>query len=326
MGHEKLALVTGPGGCVGSAVAAALRADGWTVRGLVRRPSDPSLIDQRHVGDLTRPASLSGASRGARLVVHTAAMLSDWRPGPRIWQVNRDGTRALLEDALRCGVQRFVYLSTVDVFGFNGRTTISERSPRRCPASAYSRSKLAGENLAWSYLRRGLDVTVVYPTWVFGPGDRHLLPELAGNLRNGRLVHLDHGRAPLELTYSHNLAEAIVLAATTPSAGGEGYVVGDSYGLTTGRFFDLLAEHMGVPPVRRSLGYRTAMAAAALSETAAALRRRPTRPMLTRYAVQSIAAGTRYDLSRITALGYKPRTNIHEALRATLATWPPQSP
>ncbi|MBF9134862.1 NAD-dependent epimerase/dehydratase family protein [Plantactinospora sp. S1510] len=316
-----MALVTGVTGCVGRAVAAALAESGWSVRGLVRAPSPEATRYAEHLGDLTDPASLRGSCEGVQLVVHAAADLSDWRPGRRIWQVNRDGTRAILDEALRSGVTRFVYLSTVDVFGFDARRVIDEASPKRVPPYAYSRSKLAGEDLAWSYHRRGLEITVIYPTWIFGPGDRHFVPELVRGLRDNKLVHFDRGVAPIELTYSENLADAIVLAGTTPDCAGGRFIVGDSYGLTVGQLFERIAERIGVPPPTRSIPFSGALAVAALSELAglAGIGTGTGRPMLTRYAVRSVAGGMRYDLDRIRSIGYSPRVPVSDALSRAVA-------
>ncbi|GGM61205.1 epimerase [Micromonospora sonchi] len=318
--QDRVALVTGVTGCVGRAVAAALLRAGWSVRGLVREPSPGGVKYAEHVGDLTKPESLRGVADGVQLVVHAAAELSDWRPGRRIWQVNRDGTQALLDEAMRCGVHRFVYLSTVDVFGFDAHGVTDETSPKLVAPHAYSRSKLAGENLAWSYDGRGLEVTVIYPAWIFGPGDRHFIPEIVRGLRDGKLVHFDRGAAPIELTYSENLADAIVLAGTTPDCAGGRYIVGDSYGLTVGQLFDRVAEQVGLLPPHRSIPFSAAVMVAALSELAglAGIGTRSGRPMLTRYAVRSVAGGMRYDLGRIKSIGYTPRVGLAEALSRTI--------
>ncbi len=319
--EQGVALVTGVTGCVGRAVAAALLERGWSVRGLVRAPSPEGTKYAEHLGDLTDAESLRGSCEGVQLVVHTAADLSDWRPGRRIWEVNRDGTRAILEEALRCGVTRFVYLSTVDVFGFEAGNVIDEMSPKLVPPYAYSRSKLAGENLAWSYHRRGLEITAIYPSWIFGPGDRHLMPELVRGLRDNKLVHFDLGAAPIELTYSENLADAIVLAGTTPGCAGGRFIVGDSYGLTVGQLFDRVAEQIGVLPPNRSIPFPAALTVAALSELAglAGIGTGSGRPMLTRYAVRSVAGGMQYDLARIRSIGYTPRVGLEEALTRAIA-------
>lgn len=332
MDRRDVAVVTGATGCVGTAVVAALIAQGWSVRGLVRRRGHdaspyrgqyqqgqyPEQAYQEHVGDLTDESSLRGLCEDARLVVHAGALVTDWSRGSDIWRVNKEGTRALLDEGLRCGVARFVYVSTVDVFGFHDHAVIDERSPKMCASYPYSLSKLAGENLAWSYQRRGLDVTVIYPTWVFGPGDRHLIPELTTGVRDRKLVHFDHGRVPVELTYSENLAAAIVQAGTASAGAGERYIVGDSYGVTVGQLIDLVAEQIGALPPRHSVPYRVALGVATVSELAAVVARRTTRPMLTRYAVKSVAGGMRYDLSKIQSIGYRPQVGLTEALRRTI--------
>jgi nucleoside-diphosphate-sugar epimerase len=147
------------------------------------------------------------------------------------------------------------------------------------------------------------------------------MPELARGLRDDKLVHFGRGAAPIELTYSENLADAIVLAATTPGCAGGRFIVGDSYGLTVGQLFDRVAEQLGVLPPDRAIPFPAALAVAALSELAglAGIGTGSGRPMLTRYAVRSVAGGMRYDLDRIRSIGYTPRVGLAEALRRTIA-------
>ena len=314
--------ITGAHGCVGGAVARAFAERGYGVRGLVRTAGRPAPADcdwEEHRGDLTEPGSLRGLCAGADTVVHTAAVVSDWDREEVFWQINREGTRALLDEAQRSGVRRFVYVSTADVFGFRTDIEIDESSPKDCPPYPYSLSKLEGERLAWERHGHGLEVSVVYPTWVFGPGDRHLVPELVDGLRTRQLVYFDRGRTPLELTYSENLGEAIALVAASDKATGESYLVGDDYEATFGRFIDLLAEEAGLRPPRFSIPVGVAYGAAAVSEVVARATRSSKRPLLTRYAIRSAATGMRYRLAKIRALGYRPRVGLREGIEATLA-------
>jgi nucleoside-diphosphate-sugar epimerase len=324
MSGERRAVVTGVAGLVGTAVGRALAHDGWTVRGLVRRPWDdaPKWLGEQWVGDLTSPHTLRGLCADTDLVVHSGAMVSDWAPLDAFWQVNRDGTGSLLDEAQRRRVGRFVWVGTANVFGFRTDTVLHERVVKRCPPFPYPQSKLDTERVVWDYARRGLAVTVVYPSWVFGPGDRHLVPELVARLRAGQFVHIGGGRAPLELTYSENLAEAIILAGTRDEGRGEGFLVGDGYGLTLGGFVEAVASAAGVAPPRFSIPTRAAYSLAAASELVARVTRSESRPMLTRYAVRSLATGVRYDLGKIRALGYRPRIGLDEAVRRAVAAAP----
>lgn len=313
--------ITGITGCLGQAAARAFAASGFDVRGLVRsRPTErDGVAFDAHVGDLARPSTLRDFCEGADVVVHAGALVSDWDRADAFKAVNTSGTEALLDDALRHRVSRFVYVSTVDVFGFPRGTVLSERSPKACVAHGYSQTKLAAETRTWAASRRGLEVSVVYPTWLIGPGDRHLAPELVDGLRTRQLVYFDHGSAPLELTYSENLADAIVLVATTPAAAGEGYIVGDRFGMTLGGLIDRLAEHTGLAPPRFSVPLPIAWTIGAASELAARITRSSKRPLLTRYAVTSAGAGTRYDLTKVRELGYRPAVDADEAIRRTVA-------
>jgi len=320
-----LVVVTGIQGLVGSAVARAFAARGWRVRGLVRRPS-PDAAYEQHVGDVTDPSTLRGLCRDADAVVHAAGLVSDWDPEELFWQINYEGTRAVLDDALREGVGRLVYISTADVFGFRRDVVIDERLPKRVPDYPYSTSKYEAEKLAFGYIERGLDVSVVYPTWIFGPGDRHIVPELAEGMRTGQLVYFSRGRTPLELTYSENLADAIHLVATSDQAVGEGYIVGDGYDYTLGDFIDQIAATAGLRPPRFSVPLRVAWMVGWGSEIVTRLRGGDRRPLLTRYAVSSAGFGMRYDISKLCALGWRPAVGVEEAIQRTLDDAPAAAP
>ena len=119
-------LLTGASGFVGSAVARALKAAGYAVRVLVR-PSSPrehlADLDLDFVaGDLRDPASLRAAFPGVRSLFHVAADYRLWARDPSdIVRTTSGGTRALMQEAMRAGVDRVVYTSSVATFARPGR-------------------------------------------------------------------------------------------------------------------------------------------------------------------------------------------------------------
>jgi nucleoside-diphosphate-sugar epimerase len=286
----------------------------------VRERGPATVAYRQHVGDLRRPATLAGLCEGADTVVHAAALVSDWDREEEFRRVNRDGTAAVVEDALRHGVRRLVYVSTADVFGFRSDVTIDERSPKRVPDWPYSLTKTDGERLCRAAERAGLEVVVVYPTWIFGPGDRHFVPEVVDGMETGQLVYFARGRTHLELTYSENLADAIALVSEAPGAAGESYIVGDDYGVTFGDFIRLLAATAELRPPRFSVPFRVAYWLGGAWELWARATRSGKRPLLTRYAVSSAATGMRYDTRKLRALGWAPRVGLEEAMRRTVAS------
>ena len=322
-----IAVVTGVRGCVGSAVARVLIARDYEVRGLVRTGGTGSAEDAdgytEHVGDLTRPESLGELCNGASTVVHTAAMVDDWGAEEAFHRANFEGTKAILEEAQRSGVGRFVFVSTIDVFGFRNDAVINEKFPKMGVDHPYSRTKLEAEKLAWSFQDRGMEVSVVYPTWIFGPGDRHLVPELVRGLRSGQLVYFSGGKAAMELTYNENLADAIALVASSSQAAGEGYIVSDGFGLSFKGFVELVAEAAGLRSPRFSIPYSVGLGMGAVSEAVARARRSATRPLMTRYAVREIGVGPRYDVSKLESLGYRPAVGIGEAVSRSVGALAP---
>src|SRR5512143_331980 len=118
---SKVVLVTGATGSIGSRLTQRLAESGVAVRVLVRSPEAAQQLKAGaqvdiFPGDLSQPDSLRGCMENCTIVYHCAARLagSDWRS---FWAVNVDGTKALLEEARRTRVERFVHLSTIGVYG-----------------------------------------------------------------------------------------------------------------------------------------------------------------------------------------------------------------
>ena|ERR1039458_6460487 len=99
-------------------------------------------------GDLSRPKSLHGVLTGCSVVYHAAAKLlgSD---RASFQAVNVDGTIALLDEAIRAQVERFVHVSTVGVYGFDNAEDITEDSPWPRNSNLYSTTKQQAEKAVW---------------------------------------------------------------------------------------------------------------------------------------------------------------------------------
>ncbi len=153
-------LVTGASGFVGSAIASELRRAGYAVRVLVRASSSPVNIDPRDqvvVGDLLDRASVAAALNGARYLVHAAADYRLWAPSPDdLLRANVEGTRIVMEEALRSGIERIVYTSSVATFDLRagGLADETRHLPETEAIGAYKRSKILAEDLVAGMVAR----------------------------------------------------------------------------------------------------------------------------------------------------------------------------
>ena len=170
-------LVTGASGFVGSAVARALVARGDSVRAAVRASSSRAALEGLDVefatAQLGDRAALRRALRGVDRVFHVAGTTYLRASDAELVRVNVEGTRVVMEEALRAGVERVVHTSSIGAVGpARPGGAVDERTPFPPGVDVpYAISKHAAETEALRVAARGLDVVIVCPAHVFGRGD-----------------------------------------------------------------------------------------------------------------------------------------------------------
>jgi dihydroflavonol-4-reductase len=172
------ALITGGTGFVGSNIALRLAERHWDVRILQRPGSSTELLEggpfEFVPGDVLDPDSLPPALRGIDVVFHAAGVVDYWNQGSeRMYQVNVEGTRNVMEACLRSGVERVVHTSSTAAMGIHPDVVVDESykfnvKPERF---IYGHSKFLAEEIVFDYIRRGLPAVIVNPTTVIGPRD-----------------------------------------------------------------------------------------------------------------------------------------------------------
>lgn len=269
---RRRALITGATGFVGGHLAERLAADGWELRALVRPTSDTARLRSLGVelctGSLADETSLRRASEGVEVVYHLAAV-TGLRGDTGFERANVEGTRTLVEAVNATKPRRLVYLSSYAACG----PALAER-PRRmddppAPLTAYGRTKLAGEAIVRE--ARGVEVVILRSPAVYGPGDHALLSYF-------RLVRLGLAPAPsggerrLHLIYVADLARALARAADAPAGT---YAVAEPRVHGWNDVVGEMARSLGRRPRRLTLPPALVRAAAAATERAAGLLRRP---------------------------------------------------
>lgn len=172
-------LVTGASGFLGSYLVPALLQRGAevVVFDLAENPLTLAPVMDRLTyirGNLGDEAALRDTMRSHCItdVIHLGALLA--RPceeNPALgFRVNFDATRILLEESASQNIRRFVFVSSIAVFGKDANEPVADEAPKN-PATVYGQTKLAGEHLLrWYAQNKGLDARGLRFTWVFGPG------------------------------------------------------------------------------------------------------------------------------------------------------------
>jgi len=314
-------LVTGATGFVGGAVAERLRSEGCSVRTLVRHNSDTEALIEAGCelcyGDITDARSVGEAMKGVDAAVHCAAFASDWGPTDQFVQVNVEGSRHIYDAGLQSGVKRVVHISTTDVLGIypDGRI-VDDSFPLKKTGFPYSDTKAEAERLAFVYAQeRGLPVAVIRPAWIYGPGDRHFLPELVETMRAHEMMFIGSPHNTIPLCYIGNLVDAILLAFTCEEAVGQAYIVCDGAVVSWKELTDLLADQLELPRVKWTVPLPLAQALAFGAETLAKITKSTKRPALTRYELAFGGRDLNYSNSKIRhELGFIPRVLPEEGL------------
>ncbi|MDD5177633.1 MAG: NAD(P)-dependent oxidoreductase [Sterolibacterium sp.] len=243
-------LVTGATGFVGRRLVERLVAMGADVRVLVRQPEKlPTHLSSACeviVGDLDKPASLEAAVAGVDVIFHCAANVRTWDKWPAYEAANIRGVESLARAVVRCnpGLQRFIHLSSVDVYGFPvepaDETAILDKVDY-----PYGESKRQGElRLRQIAEVHGIPYTILRPTNIIGP--RSPFIERIGNeLMSGLMLTIDGGGVHAGLLHVDNLIDYMHWAAFSELSVNEIFNVRDRCEVSWGRFIDDLRVLIG---------------------------------------------------------------------------------
>jgi dihydroflavonol-4-reductase len=315
-------LVTGATGFTGGHLARALVARGDAVSALVRNesPAATALAQAGIVlvrGDVRDPAALAAATADVDVVYHVAAIYRQAGvPDENYRAVNATAVKEIVEAAARAGVRRVVHCSTVGVHGDIAHPPANEDAPLD-PGDIYQVTKLEGENLARDAgARLGIEVTIVRPTGIYGPGDRRLLKLFRGVARR-RWVTLGAGDIYYHLTFIDDLVEGFHLCATHPAAANRTYILAGGEVTTLNALVALVAEGAGVPvPTLHLPAWPFRAAGAACEAVCAPL---GIEPPIYRRRVDFFTKSRAFDITRARReIGFAPRVGLRDGIRRTL--------
>ncbi len=248
-------LVTGPDGFVGYRLCSRLIEEGFAVRGAqFSRLPLPEGCESIVVGDLAEAVNWDEAFDGVDRVIHLAArvhVMNDESNDPltAFRHVNADGTRAVAEAAVRAGVKRFVFVSTVKVHGEGTRDLPFHSDDSFAPEDPYGVSKMEAEQMLASLSVAGdLEVTAVRPPLVYGPGVRANFLRLLSAVNKGLPLPFGMIHNHRSLVGVNNLIDLLVCCLVHEKAGNEAFLVSDGRDLSTAELVRAMAEALGCRP------------------------------------------------------------------------------
>lgn len=269
-------LVTGATGFIGRHVVARLRAEGKTVRALVRTTSKDwkveRLVDlgcEMAEGDVTDIGSLRIAMRDVDAVVHTAAIVRFGKVDADLMhQVNVVGTENVMRAAKQAGVRRVLHVSSIAALGVHHDAEATEETKHHGDyGSAYERSKHIASLVADEYADNGLHVVQALPAVVFGRSDPNFGVFFKAYMRR-RIPVLPGPDTILSLVHVEDLVRGIVLALSKGKRGDR--FIFTQKNISLGDLIDRIEQATGVPgpriKVNAGLARGAARAAAAVAQ------------------------------------------------------------
>lgn len=306
-------LLTGITGFVGGAVARELQRRNIPVVAAIRgsRALPVECARVHHFAQLDAVADWSGAFDGVKVVVHAAArvhVMNDTEIDPLLAfrKVNVEGTLNLARQAAAAGVKRFIFLSSIKV---NGEST-DDRGPfssqeRATPKDPYGVSKLeAEEGLRRLAGETGLEVVIVRPVLVYGPGVKANFHSMMSWLRKGVPLPFGAIHNKRSLVALGNLVDLLVVCLDHPKAANQTFLVSDGDDLSTTQLLTRLGRQLGRPA-------RLLPVPAGLLKTGAAI-------LGKRDLSQRLCGSLQVDIGHTRELlGWTPPLSVDDGLKAT---------
>jgi len=315
-------LVTGAGGFIGQHLCNDLADRGCSVVGVDLHFPDGIRESNR---DFYRSAAtdfrnwdvMKELIDGVEIVFHLAsAHLQISLPESEYWDINAHSLQPLLDLARRSGVQRFVHVSSVGVYGNLKTWPADEASPCK-PQSIYGETKIAGEAEVLSFARTtGFPVVILRPAWVYGPGCPRTL-KIYKALRKGRFVMIGNGNNFRHPLYIADMMDCLRLAMDKEIEQGQVFLVAGEKAITTTELVHAFCKVLELPKPKIRIPYSLGMSIATCSELVFGLARRD--PPISKRTLEFFDTNNAFDISKARkGLDFNPKFSFEKGLEDSL--------
>jgi nucleoside-diphosphate-sugar epimerase len=226
-------------------------------------------------------------------------------------------------------VGRLVFTSSPSVtFQCEDQRNVDETAPyAKRWLCHYAHSKALAEQFVLSVNGvDGLLTCALRPHLIWGPRDRHLIPQLFERARTGRLQQVGEGRNLVDTVYVENAAMAHLLAADalTPNSpvAGQAYFISQGEPVNCWSWLNQVLTMAGLPTIRKSISFRSAWLLGLACEWAGRLLPRQDEPPMTRFMAAQLSMSHYFNIARAkNDFGYEPTISIEEGMRRMMAHW-----
>jgi nucleoside-diphosphate-sugar epimerase len=304
-------LITGNAGFIGTYLTSALLIKGNEIRGLDIRPRNDTMKGFVQVnGNILDRESVLSSLEGVDVIIHLAAEHKDFGiTKEKYFEVNEQGTKNLLRCASEKGIKRFIFYSSVAVYGAVQPST-EETVPS--PNNYYGSSKLAGEAVVrkWAEEDPTRSAIIIRPTVVFGARNRANIFKLVRQVVEGRFVWVGDGGNIKSVAFVENLVDATLFLLHRMSPGLEIFNYSDEPQLTTRKIVEIIAKESGarVPRIKIPLGF--ALSVGKLFDVAGKLTRYDF--PITAARMKKFNTATCHYSNKIRSLGFTAKYTIEE--------------
>jgi nucleoside-diphosphate-sugar epimerase len=253
-------------------------------------------------------------------VVHAAAHVGDWGPAERYRQRNVFALEHLINAARRCQVRRWIQISSLGIYPARDHFGTDESTPPDLGGlDGYTRTKAEAEVLLNRHIQEdAFPAVILRPGFIYGPGDRHVLPRIINKFQAGKMKLIGDGQKKLNNTSVDNLADAVVLALDHPDACGETFNIRDQRLVTRQEYISTISDFLGVP-YPRAVPVPVARLLVVFVERLAKLRGATEAPFVTRASIKFLSQNLDFSIEKAKrVLNYSPRDDFQSGMQQAL--------
>lgn len=313
-------LIIGSSGFIGNHLSARLSHYGHQVVGLDNRaPEKKDALTGFILGDILNPDDTKKACGGVDAIVHLAAKHHDFGISKdEFFKVNVQGMENILKCAAESGIKKFIFYSTVAVYG-EIKTPGSENTAPM-PVSDYGKSKLAAEEILRKWVSRDHErqAAIIRPVVVFGPGNFANMYNLIDKIYKKRFIFAGKGKNVKSVAYVENLAEATIFLLERLKPGIETYNYSDYPQMNTEQIVRHISDYLSCRIPRFRIPLRTAMAAAGIFDILGKIT--GYNFPITANRIKKFNTSTVYLSDKIRKAGFCPPVELSEGFRR-MAKW-----